>query len=821
MQWVRRVVPMPQGPDITDGQLLERFIRGRDAAAFEALVQWHGPMVLGVCRRLLRNEHDAEDAFQATFLVLVHKAASIVPREMVGNWLYGVAYRTALRAKSTAAKRRTIEKQVATMPEPEIAQADESWRLLQPLLDQELSRLPDKYRVPIVLCHLEGKTQKEAARLLAWPEGTVAVRLMRARAMLAKRLARCGLPLSAGLLALALVQNPMSAGVPAPLVAGTVKTATFVAAGQAVASGTIAPEVTALTKGVLTAMFLTKLNTALGVGALVLVLAGLGWWGAQPGKAPSFINRSVGQESFAEVDEEGFYFQEYNGDQPYRWTNGHGRLGIPINPTNPPEALLVQLAAYRGPGTSKARLEIVVNNHTVFQDDIPPGYWARRVDLQGISLGEQVGVELISDTYCPLGNPRGDGPGISDDTRTLGVLVWGITLVGKEKTSSAVPGNASADAEAVTVPSQESKPGGKEVSGAKEAAKLNALSLDGPADKVVWCKDGKLLATTSFTHHKDGDFYYETTTVRVWDVQKGEVKTNLRAVPKERIGSLAFSPDGTLLAMTVQSDGKSSEVRLIDVANRTVMRAIPFDGILVGVTFSPDGKRLVFGGPHVGPEGGKSVINFVDITKGEVVKKIEWPSFVEENGKLIQRGMTALGLSPNGKLLAAPEANHKLKIWDVESGNLKHDLMHGSYIHTLAFAPDGKTLVTDSLDPDRSVRLWDVEKGEQRMTFEGTKGPIRGVAVSADGKTVAASFLTRDKDANEYAPSRGGGEVVLWHAESGKLQQTYPLPGAVGGIAFAPTDGRELAIGVGLIKDGKAVGEVRFLLIGKAAAGQK
>jgi hypothetical protein len=165
---------------------------------------------------------------------------------------------------------------------------------------------------------------------------------------------------------------------------------------------------------------------------LVLVLAGLVWWGLQPGKKSSFINRTVGQESFPEVDDEGFWFEEFNGDQPFRWTNGHGRLGIPIDPTNPPEALLVKLAAYRGPGTRKARLEILINTHSVFQDDIPPGYWERRLDLHGISLGEQVVVELISDTFCPLGNQRGDGPGISDDTRTLGVLVFGITLVGKE-----------------------------------------------------------------------------------------------------------------------------------------------------------------------------------------------------------------------------------------------------------------------------------------------------------------------------------------------------------------------------------------------------
>src|SRR5207302_2960368 len=119
--------------------------RNHDEAAFAALVQQHGPMVWGVCRRLLANHHDAEDAFQATFLVLVRKAASVVPREMVANWLYGVAHQTALKARATTARRRAREKQVPDMPEPAAA-PQKLWDDLQPLLDQELSRLPDKYR---------------------------------------------------------------------------------------------------------------------------------------------------------------------------------------------------------------------------------------------------------------------------------------------------------------------------------------------------------------------------------------------------------------------------------------------------------------------------------------------------------------------------------------------------------------------------------------------------------------------------------------------------------------------------------------------------
>src|SRR4051794_35361497 len=184
----------------TDGQLLEEYIRTRDEAAVTALVQRYGPMVWGACRRVLGNDHDAEDAFQATFLVLARKATSIRPREMVANWLFGVAHRTALKAKVMAAKRYAREMQVLTMPEPEAAK-QESWGNLNALIDQELANLPAKYRIAVVLCDLEGMKGKDVARHLRIPEGTLASRLRTARVMLAKRLARRGVTVSGGGLA--------------------------------------------------------------------------------------------------------------------------------------------------------------------------------------------------------------------------------------------------------------------------------------------------------------------------------------------------------------------------------------------------------------------------------------------------------------------------------------------------------------------------------------------------------------------------------------------------------------------------------------------
>jgi RNA polymerase sigma factor (sigma-70 family) len=267
IEHLRRAVLPRDGAELGDGELLTRFIERRDEAALAALVTRHGPMVWGVCRRLL-SRHDAEDAFQATFLVLVRKASSVVPREMVGSWLHGVAHRTALQARRTAARRRTREAQVTEMPDTEAVQQDQ-WPEVQRLLDEELSRLPDNYRIVIVLCDLEGRTRKEVARQLGVPEGTVAGRSARARALLAKRLARRGVTLSGAALTTVLARNVASARVPDSVVSSTIHAATLVAVGQSAAAGAIPVQVAVLAEGVLKAMLMSKLKA---VVAVVLVL---------------------------------------------------------------------------------------------------------------------------------------------------------------------------------------------------------------------------------------------------------------------------------------------------------------------------------------------------------------------------------------------------------------------------------------------------------------------------------------------------------------------------------------------------------------------
>jgi RNA polymerase sigma factor (sigma-70 family) len=183
---------------LTNEQLIEIFLNGESgdsSAAFEDLVKRHGPLVLGVCRQVLNHRQDAEDAFQATFLVLARKAGTIRDRQLVGCWLYEVANRIARRARARASRRRLRPEMrgvEASGAEPE---SDAAWNELRPVLHAEVNGLPAKYGVPLVLCYLEGETHVEVARLLHWPVGTVKGRLSRARDMLRARLSRRGLDL--------------------------------------------------------------------------------------------------------------------------------------------------------------------------------------------------------------------------------------------------------------------------------------------------------------------------------------------------------------------------------------------------------------------------------------------------------------------------------------------------------------------------------------------------------------------------------------------------------------------------------------------------
>jgi RNA polymerase sigma factor (sigma-70 family) len=274
IQQLRSAAAAADCAGLSDAELLGRYAAGREEAAFELLVWRHAGLVLGVCRRVLRHEQDALDAFQATFMALAKRARSIGRRESVGGWLYKVAYRVALRAKARAATRAAREQPLGELsPTSQAADpcTEAGWRELRQALDEQVRRLPEKYRVVFVLRCLAGKSSAEAARELRCPVGTVESRLARARERLRAALGRRGFVVPAALLSTGLIGNAVSAGVAPALVSSTIRAALLFAAGQTATAGAASAQAALLAKGVLKTMFLTKLKC----GAAVLVVVGV------------------------------------------------------------------------------------------------------------------------------------------------------------------------------------------------------------------------------------------------------------------------------------------------------------------------------------------------------------------------------------------------------------------------------------------------------------------------------------------------------------------------------------------------------------------
>ena len=255
--------------DLSDGQLLDSFVVRHDGAAFETLLRRHGPLVLGVCRRILHDVHDADDAFQATFLLLVRQAASIAKRQSVGSWLYGVAYRIAVKAKTRARRRRAHERRAVNRMSAD-GMEELLWRDLRPIIDEEVNHLPEKWRATVVLCFMEGMSYADAADHLKCSKGAVALRLEQARDRLRKRLQRRGLALTVGMVPALLTPDRTGVPVPPALANATAQAAwLWTAAGRA--AGAVPTSIATLTEAGLPALSWgsVKLTTALVLATAV------------------------------------------------------------------------------------------------------------------------------------------------------------------------------------------------------------------------------------------------------------------------------------------------------------------------------------------------------------------------------------------------------------------------------------------------------------------------------------------------------------------------------------------------------------------------
>jgi RNA polymerase sigma factor (sigma-70 family) len=373
---LRKVAHRGEAAQVGDAELLDRFIARRDEAAFELLVHRHGPMVLGVCKRVLRNETDAEDAFQATFLVLVRKAPSIIPRTQVANWLHGVAHKTALKAKAMNSRRRVKEREAGAAQGRNAT--ERTWESLLEILDGELSALPEKYRAPIVLCDLEGLSYREAAARLGCPQGTLSGRLTRARALLARRVTRRCPPATAAALP-TLLAGVATVSVPPSLRACTVRAGTLLAAGKALTESAVSAKVALLAQGVLKMLLLSKLKTVTGglliIAAVVVTGSTCATWesarAATPGDGPA-PRTEDGPRAPA------------------------GQVSTTSSPAESREAAFV----FRGAGAGGKTVSLVVAGTSApvlclpIKDDVRVLVGGRPVGLDGLRPGSRIAIRL-------------------------------------------------------------------------------------------------------------------------------------------------------------------------------------------------------------------------------------------------------------------------------------------------------------------------------------------------------------------------------------------------------------------------------------------
>lgn len=541
---LRAVLVRHDGAGLPDAELLDCFIAQRDEAAFAALVHRHGPMVLGVCRRVLRNDADAEDAFQATFLVLVRKAATLDRRGALGNWLYGVAHNTALKAKAMNSRRR-VREQRAGQQLPSAADAD-LWPELQALLDTELSQLPEKYRTPLVLCELEGKTLKDAAQQLGCPPGTVASRLARGRTMLARRLARQGLPLSAAALAAALASNTATAAVPPTLLVSTVKAASSCAAGSVVLAGGISAKVAALTDGVMKAMLWTRLKGILGMMLVVGTLTGTAAVCTLPVGAnePDQGTEQAPQKADPAAAQGAFYKEK------------------------------MVLRPQRDPG-DQIFLAVLSADGKILVCGMASG-----CKLLDVATGRELAVLKLPAVQAAAVSPAGNilATGNLDALKLWDATTGRALAVVEDKTKNIANIAFSPDGKQLAT----AEATGLRVWDTATGKEIHRLPADRPAERVVlgvaFAPDGKMLASAETGAQ----------TVKLWDTATGKEVATLTGHAAGTL-DVAISPDGKLLA----SAGGDGQVKLWDIASKQETMAVQRQtNGRHSLAFSPDGKLL-------------------------------------------------------------------------------------------------------------------------------------------------------------------------------------------------------------------------------------
>jgi RNA polymerase sigma factor (sigma-70 family) len=755
------MVSKQNGETLTDIQLLDGFRAHQDQAAFALLVKRHGPMVLEVCRHVLRHHQDAEDAFQATFLVLARKSTDIRKKTALASWLHGVAYRMAMNAKRSAARRRKHEGRTGVPPvsatggTPVLRAQDPAWELgwreVQAVLDEEIERLPEKYRAVFVLCCLEGIGRAEAGRQLGLKEGTVSSRLDQARKRLQQRLARRGVTLSSVLAAAALAQNAAAAAVPPLLVNGTLRAAQLLAAGETGAAGAISANVVRLVEGAGRAMLMTKLR----IGTVLFLAAG-----ALAGGVGLAAHQVLAVKATQGKQEEA---KPADAAQPTAIAEKEkqartDRYGDPL----PPNAL-VRMGTVRFrhgdqiEGIALApdgrTLAAASRDQTVRIWNVVTGQELRRLPGHEGSL-RYVAFWPDGTMVATIGNP----PGV--------VHLWDAAT-GKELRQ--LQGNIQLGPLAIS-------PDGRFVA----ADNANHVIM-------LWEKDTGRLVHQFDTGEKKffgGPIAFspdsrtlasggEVEMVRLWNLATGKEERRFDVkppLPKEKTGpphdagmvrALAFSPDGRILA----SSAWRCPVRVWEVATHKEIRSLQVDGAgAFALAFSPNGKTLV--------SGGLGSVRVWEVATGKEVRRFQAP----------QGWVSGVAFADNGRTLVS-SIGSTIRLWEVATGKeIVPDRGHSARISSCILLPDRRTLVTGS--SDNTIRWWDLATGKELDRFTAGSGSFYGVNLSPNG---AFAACTKEETVGETESQLG---IQLWDLKTRKKLALLWQPNIFGGF-FCP-DGKTL-----------------------------
>jgi RNA polymerase sigma factor (sigma-70 family) len=787
---------------LTDAQLLERFTAAQDETAFTVLVQRHARLVWAVCRNTLQHQQDAEDALQASFLVLATRARSIKKAASLANWLHGVAFRTAMLVKRRAAVQRSHEEKARSTMTQSKSESETAWRELLGVLDSEIRRLPGKYAAPFVLCCLEGRSGPEAARQLGWKEGTVTNRLTQARKLLRQRLVRRGIDLSLVLGGLAVAYRAAPAAGSIRLAADVLQSAELLQGGQAV-TGAVSSQVVALANGVIKAMLLTKLKLSAAIVLTVTMLAsGVGWGARQMGGAVSAdAQLLVIEEVQTAKQKQANLAPEEPTPKSFRpdllpatqaakgQGGGFDLFGDPL-----PNGVLFRLGTTRlrhGAGVVAVRFapgdRLIASAGYEWRFRLWDPNSAKEVYEGSLKTGATALAFSSRGTFVATGTRDGD------------IDVWTVPE-GRNKFAS--------NKFAYTMPKKQII----QLAFAEQSNYLISVTGDGtvtwrdlakeisvadwrhraPITKAAFSPDMRTLAVAS----NDGS-------IHLLEPKSGKTLATLDD-RRQIIADLAFSPDGATLAwsangtihfwdtakareigmteevaaqyfaLAFSKDGKQifagdglGRLKEFDVASAKETKQLThYFGTILSLAVSHDGKRLLAGGMD-------NTVHLWDLAQGEEM----------HTGQGHEGAVLAMTMASNGKTLVTASNDSTVLFWDLTTHTPNRRIKAGGPMYCVSASPKGDVVAAGGAEP--TIHLWNVASGEEIRALAGPESGTNGLAFSPDHKLLAGV---------------GVDELRLWEVATGEQLRKVRRPNSGKGqslalcLAFTP-DGKTLAVG--------------------------